>query len=117
MRALIVSAAALMLAGCVAQGDPSAQGACNLVAPPGRQVCGQTAEDQAYIDYFVTRYGAACRWQQRADKPCVQIKVEINPETLTPAKRKLLDRILHPDAKKPAPKKKLFMGWLREAPK
>lgn len=83
-----------MLAACGPEGKPSIEGECQLIAPPGRNICGATAADQAWIDQAITRYGAACRWESHPSKPCVQIKVEIDPTKLPPAKKKLLDRIM-----------------------
>lgn len=99
MRPLIVPALVLTLAvaACGEQGGPSDKGACSIVAPPGRQVCGQTAEDQAYIDYFITRYGAACHWEAHPTKPCVRISID--PAKATPKERKLLDRLLRREPK------------------
>lgn len=96
MRALIIMAAlaaSLANAGCQTQGDPSVTGTCNLIAPPGKQICGQTKEDQHWIDVAITRYGAACHWEKHPEKPCVRISVD--PKLATPKERKLLDRLLH----------------------
>lgn len=94
MRALIALTLLLALGACGEEGKPSINGACDLIAPPNRNICGQMAEDQAWIDQAITRYGAACHWESHPSKPCVQIKVEIDPTKLPPAKKKLLDRIL-----------------------
>lgn len=124
-RLILVAAlaACLALVACGPNDQTSVEGGgCKLTPPPGRTVCGQTAEDQDWIDTVITRNGAACHWEKHPDRPCMRIVID--PADLTPEQKAQLDQVLHPKrpkqkpTPKPAPKKRSIVDRvLHRAPK